>query len=286
MYKINYLNNLKIRKSDSNKGTYGKALIIGGSINYPGSIVIASSAALKCGAGYVCLGVNKSVYERVACINPEVIYEIFADDNFYDEKLLTKCLNYSSILFGNGIVNSKKEEALDYLISNYKGNLIIDAGGLDALKNIGLDKLKSSNAKIVLTPHLREFQRLFNVDITNKSAFDLKEKCKALAKDYNVVIDLKDCKSVITDGVNSYFIDNGNAGLAKAGSGDMLAGMIVSFAAYMNCSLLDIVSISHFIMNEACKSTSKSISLHSVTASDVIDKIGFTIKKYERIFGH
>ena len=164
MYKNNkFLDCLLIRKEDSNKGTYGKTIIIGGSINYPGSIVIASSAALKCGVGYVCLGVTKSVYNRVACVNPEVIYEVFEDDNFYDEKVLTKCLKYSSILFGNGIVDSKKEEALDFLLSNYKGKLIIDAGGLDALKNIGLNKLKESSAKIVLTPHLKEFERLLNI---------------------------------------------------------------------------------------------------------------------------
>lgn len=77
MYKNNkFLDYLLIRKEDSNKGTYGKTIIIGGSINYPGSIVIASSAALKCGVGYVCLGVTKSVYNRVACVNPEVIYEV------------------------------------------------------------------------------------------------------------------------------------------------------------------------------------------------------------------
>ena len=88
MYKNNkFLDYLLIRKEDSNKGTYGKTIIIGGSINYPGSIVIASSAALKCGVGYVCLGVTKSVYNRVACVNPEVIYEVFEDDNFYDEKV-------------------------------------------------------------------------------------------------------------------------------------------------------------------------------------------------------
>lgn len=230
MYKNNkFLDYLLIRKEDSNKGTYGKTIIIGGSINYPGSIVIASSAALKCGVGYVCLGVTKSVYNRVACVNPEVIYEVFEDDNFYDEKVLTKCLKYSSILFGNGIVDSKKEEALDFLLSNYKGKLIIDAGGLDALKNIGLNKLKESSAKIVLTPHLKEFERLFEVNVTNKHAIDLKDKCYSLAKEYNIVIDLKDHESIITDGVNSYLINNGNAGLAKAGSGDMLAGMIGKF---------------------------------------------------------
>ena len=79
-------------------------------------------------------------------------------------------------------------------------------------------------------------------------------------------------------------INNGNAGLAKAGSGDMLAGMIASFIAYMDCSLLDAVSMSHFLMNEACKLVSKlkSYSLHSITASDVIDTIGIVIRRYER----
>lgn len=120
--------------------------------------------------------------------------------------------------------------------------------------------------------------------MTNKHAIDLKDKCYSLAKEYNIVIDLKDHESIITDGVNSYLINNGNAGLAKAGSGDMLAGMIASFIAYIDCSLLDAVSMSHFLMNEACKLVSKlkSYSLHSITASDVIDTIGIVIRRYER----
>ena len=281
MQTINIFDYIKTRKAISNKGTYGKTLIIGGSTNYPGSIIIASSAALKCGAGYVCICTLEEVYKVIACTNPEVIYEVLKNNSFYDEEILSRCLNYTSILFGNGMVGSNKELALDYLLRNYRGKLIIDAGGFDVLKAIGLDKLKESKAKVILTPHLKEFSKLFDVDITNLYATDLKDICKNIASTYGVVIDLKDYKSIITDGVTSYLIDNGNAGLAKAGSGDMLAGMIASFIAYMDYPLVDVVYISHYIMNEAATLASKDISLHSLTASDVIKEIGVVIKKYE-----
>ena len=269
---------LETRKSESNKSTYGRLLIMGGSLSYPGSILIAASAALRTGVGYVALGVNEETYDVVSCKIPEVIYEIFK--TFKDKEKLESILKYDTICFGNGFTDKNSPFALDYLLSNYEGNLVIDATGLDTLKYVGLDKLKTTKAKVILTPHVGEFKRLFDVDI--REDFESRKLLvEGLCKDYNCTIDLKDHISVVSNGKDTYVVSNGSSGLAKAGSGDMLCGLVGGFITHIKKDPALVTYFAHSMMNEACNEVSKKMSLHSITASDVISKIGKVLRKYE-----
>lgn len=270
---------IKKREINANKGTYGKTLIIGGSLNYPGSILLAASGALKSGTGYVSLGVEKKLYPYIVCKIKEVIYEIFPSfNNKKTLNLITK--KYDSIVFGNGIENNRNsQKALIYLLKNYEKRILIDATGLDILKEIGFDLLKETKAQIVITPHLKEYSRLFDVNIVNKRAQDLSIEVKKNAKKYNITIVLKDSNSVITDGTSYYIITTGNSGLAHAGSGDVLSGFIGGILSYSKSSLADIAYFGHDIVSLTANYLSKEMSLHSMQPEDICNAIPIVLKK-------
>ena len=266
---------LKPRKKYANKGTYKRVLLIGGSLSYVGSILLCAEGALRSGAGYVTLGVTKEIYPYVAGKKEEVTYQLIDDLDVLSIKD-----NYASIVFGNGINNDEKmQKILLDLLSLYEGRLVIDATGLDALKTIGLDKLENSKAQVILTPHMGEFKRLFDVEIEGKRAKDLVSDLNALASKYKIVIVLKDSQSCISDGNKVYKVKSGNAGLAKAGSGDVLAGLIGGICAYSESSLFDIACAGHEILSGASDLLAEKISLHSFIASEVAKKIGIFLKE-------
>lgn len=273
------MNVLRRREEKANKGSYGKTIIIGGSISYPGSVLLASLGASKSGVGYVALGIEKNIYPIVAGKIFETIYEVFP--SFAHRKTLNKVINrYDSIVFGNGIENNKKtQKALRYILVNYDKKILIDATGLDILKNIGLDELNKSKAQIVITPHLKEFSRLFDVDINKKRAVDLSSEVKKLARKYNITIVLKDYNSVVTDGKSYYVVTSGNAGLAHAGSGDALSGFIGGLLAHSSSPIVDIAFYGHDIFSLSAEYASKNVSEHSLTPTDVCNAIGTVLKK-------
>lgn len=270
---------LKKRLDTANKGTYHKVLIIGGSFAYPGSILLAADGALDSGVGYVALGVEKKLYPIIACQIKEVIYEIFP--SFSNKKKLKEVLNkYSSICFGNGIEDDKEaKKALTYILQNYKNRLLIDATGLKILKEIGLDLLLKAHCEIMLTPHLKEFSYLTNINVENKRAKDISLEAKKFAKKYHVCLVLKDYESIITDGNGYYVITRGNSGLAHAGSGDVLAGFLSGLMAHSPASLVDIAYFGHDIFSYAADMVSKDISLHAMRPSDVAKMLRQTLKK-------
>ena len=112
-----------------------------------------------------------------------------------------------------------------YLLLNFKGNLVLDADALNSLSKYGVDVLKEKacNATI-LTPHIKEFSRLscLEIDEILNNSVDI---CRDFAKKYGVIVNLKNNVSVISDGEMAYLNINGNAGLAKGGSGDVLSGI-------------------------------------------------------------
>lgn len=268
------------RKIDANKATYGRTIIIGGSISYPGSILLAASACLKSGTGYVALGIEKKIYPYVVCKIKEVIYEVFP--SFNNKKKLKRIVQlYDSIVFGNGIENKKNtQKALNFILKYYTKKLIIDATGLEILKEIGLDKLKKTKAQVIITPHLKEYSRLFASSIDNKSAQDLSIQVKKYAKKYSICIVLKDYRSVITDGITYYVITSGNAGLAHAGTGDVLAGFLGGIASYSKAPLCDIAYFAHDIFSlTSAFLVKKEKSLHSIQPEDIINTLAIILKK-------
>lgn len=227
------------RDPQSNKSDYGRCLIIAGSKKYPGASFIATKFAELAGPGYVALAVPESIYQAaVTMISPNSIHEDFSlNDDFIWDNNLTSTLNvYNAILFGNGINASLSNVTfLENLLKYYEGNLVIDGTGLRLVAN-NKSLLENINprCKVLLTPHLGEAQALLNVAKKSRNVNDYVEEAKQFADKYGITILLKSYADVLVSPSNKLMSTEyvEIAGLAKAGSGDALAGLITGYLAY------------------------------------------------------
>ena len=217
----------KNRDKNANKGNFGACGILGGSINYTGSIKLAvlSWAAMCSGAGKCRVIVEKDLTNAII---PYLIEEtLWSLNNDLDKAIM----NLDSLAVGMGWgINFSNKEKLAYILKNYPGKLIIDADGLNILAN-NLELLNSTKAKIILTPHPKEFSHLTNTDIQNilKNPIDCAMK---FAKKYHLIVLLKGAKTIVADGSNYYEVNISVPGMATAGSGDVLSGILAGFMAY------------------------------------------------------
>ena len=221
------------RNPYSIKNDFGKTLIIAGSKMYPGAAFIATLFAELSGVGYVALAVPNSIYEAaINNVSFNVIHEMISEeDNFIFNQNIMK---YNSVLFGNGVqINDCNTKFLNDLIWQID-NLIIDASGITILsKNLELLNRKRDN-NILLTPHIGELKQLLNYESDSRNPDDYLELTKAFCLKYKVNILIKSYKSIL-------IMKNGDVyhskyepipALARAGSGDALAGYIAGLLAY------------------------------------------------------
>ncbi len=271
------------RTQNTNKGNYGKSAIVGGSRDFVGAAMLSANSltALKTGIGYSYLYVPRDLFPLYANKNPECIVSTFKDDNgflTYDEDALKKLLKFDSIGFGMGVgVSEDNYKILTYLLKNYKGKLLIDADGLNTLSKYGVEVLKKASCKVVLTPHVKEFSFLSGYS-TPEILQDGVAKAKAFAKKYGVTLALKSSVSIITDGKDVCLNVTGNSGLAKAGSGDVLSGLITGLNARID-DVFESAKVGCYILGKACEIATKKQNEYTVTASDVIACIGTAINK-------
>lgn len=270
---IKYL--FKKRNNDVNKGDFGKVGILGGSIKYSGAIKLAnmSLASLKSGCGLVKIIVPSEV---AICLIPNILEQtIYPYESLENIKDAIKDLDTLAIGMGWDNLDSYLE-IMDYILKNYKGKLIIDADGLNALVE-HLDLLKLSKAKIVLTPHLKEFSRLTNLSIKeierNKTNI-----CLNFAKENNVILLLKGHETIISDGVDTHLCVCGTPGMATSGSGDVLSGILAGMLAYNEYNLMT-VSASVMLNGLAGDIAEESSTDISMLASDTISNISMAIKR-------
>ena len=265
-------NYFKERKSNCNKGDFGKVGILGGSINYTGSIKLAyyGASAMRSGAGIVRLIIKKDIAKYVI---PNILEEtIFILENNLEESIK----NLDALAIGMGWQQTKEnEEILESILKNYKGKLVIDADGLNILAN-NLKWLKDSKAKIVLTPHIKEFSRLIKMDIEeiikNKEIY-----VKKFVNEYNVILLLKGETTIVVDKNDLYKVNKGCAGMATAGSGDVLSGILVGMLGYNDYNLLAVAAGAYLngLAGELAQSKNTDIAM---IASDTIKFIPDAIK--------
>ena len=230
------------RDKESHKGNFGIAGIWGGSKNYSGSIKLATlgAGALRGGCGVVRVIIPEAIAPFVAPSILEQTLYILPDQTISLEQLTEACDRLTSLAIGMGW--GKKEEnrvTLTSILATYQGNLIIDADGLNTLATMDLAILKTSQAHIVLTPHVKEFSRLTGVEVATILA-DPISYAKAFAKEYEVIVLLKGATTIVTDGNQVYLVDRGSPGMATAGSGDVLSGILSGMLAYQSYSLLTV----------------------------------------------
>lgn len=262
----------KCRDNNANKYDFGVVGLMGGSEKYSGSIKLASLglASLRSGCGLVRIIVSRNIVPYVA---PYLVEQtLFPFDNNIKEAI--DRLNVLAVGMGWGI-SAENEECLKYILNNFTGVLIIDADGLNILtSNLGL--LNFTKAKVVLTPHLKEFSRLINKDVA-----DIKENRKKyaleFAKKYGVILLLKGHETIVTDGDITYLVDVGSPGMATAGSGDVLSGILAGFLGYNEYNVLSVAAGAYLAGLAGSLATKKYTDI-AMIASDTIKYIPDAIK--------
>lgn len=211
----------KNRKKNSHKGDYGHTLVVGGSYGKIGSIVLSAKAALKAGAGLCSVYSPECGYEIIQTALPEAMVVIDSHKKHLSE--ITIDFEPDVICFGMGAgTHENSVIAFEKLLKKTKHPMLIDADGLNMLaKNKELLELLPERS--VLTPHPKELERLIGKwDNDNHKI----KKVQKFIKKYNVILVLKGAHSFIFSKEEIFINHSGNAGMATAGAGDVLSGII------------------------------------------------------------
>lgn len=217
-----------IRDPNSHKGDFGKIMLLCGSRGYTGAAALSAMSALRTGAGVAYLGVPESIYaiEAMKLLEP-VVFPLPDDDGMLSENaiepILTLLPKMDAVLIGPGLgVSVGTFLAVKAVLENAECPVVLDADGINVLFE-HKDILRERTAVTILTPHDGEFIR-----IGGRILDDRCESAAMLARDLGCIVLLKGHRTVITDGERAYINQTGNAGMATGGSGDVLAGIIVS----------------------------------------------------------
>lgn len=271
------------RKQESNKATYGKILNIAGSKFYQGAAALSSLSALKIGAGYLTLACPDCILNNIASQVPELTFlplrsynnESIAGDNALS--VAKKANEYNVISMGCGLTtNSSTIEFVDTLLNKIdpETKLVIDADAINALSILERSSLPKNS---ILTPHPKELSRLLNTSVENICENRVDSAILAAAKFKSIIL-LKGKDTVITDGNIVYINKTGNSGLAKAGSGDVLTG-IISGLISQGMTLLNASILGCFIHGLSADLAAKDLSEYSILATDLINYIPKAINK-------
>ncbi|MBE6534842.1 MAG: NAD(P)H-hydrate dehydratase [Ruminococcaceae bacterium] len=262
------------RKERSSKGDYGRILCVCGSVGMSGAAYLCAKACYRTGAGLVEIFTPEENRAILQSALPEAIITAYTEDNA-TELLLTSLEKANCVIAGCGLsVTPLSRKILSILLHNVnaeKTPLILDA---DALNLISRNpSFLRYIAGAIITPHPLEFSRL-----SGNSVSDILE-CPAplayeYAKKYSLICVLKDHNTIVTDGSDRLYINNtGNSGMATAGSGDVLAGIIAGLMAQNKEASLDIASLGVYIHGLCGDIAARHLSEYSLMASDIIDAL-------------
>ena len=260
---------MKKRKKFSHKGTFGNVLLISGSYGMMGAAVLSAKAALRAGSGLVTVHIPGSGYQIVQTALPEALISIDESDTVFSG--VPELSGFSAIGAGPGLgseVNTQR--ALNELLKKAKVPLVIDADGLNIL-SANKEWFNILPAGTILTPHPKEFERLAG---KTSSGYSTNQMQIWFAKKYKVIVVLKGAyTSVAMPDGSCYFNSTGNPGMATAGSGDVLTGIILSLLgqgySQSHAALLGV-----YLHGLAGDLVAAKRSEESLIASDIIENIG------------
>ena len=216
------------RDDFAHKGDFGKILLLCGSRGYTGAAALAAMGALRSGAGLVFLGVPESIYAIEAVKLTESIVFPLPDENGMLSgaavpQILERLPRMDAVLIGPGLGQSAGTlAAVKAVLERFDGPVVVDADGINILA-AHKDILRGRAVSTILTPHDGEFARLGGVIGNDRAA-----AAENMARQLGCIMLLKGHETVITDGVETYINHTGNPGMAVGGSGDVLAGILVS----------------------------------------------------------
>lgn len=311
------------RIRDSHKGTYGKVALLGGAVEYSGAIRLSAMAlaALKSGAGLSTVAIPRYLVPIVSQNILEVmIYPIDSTENeiIFNKENIDGLLEKVDVLTcGMGLGKSKgAHEIVYYIIENFKGKLVLDADALNILSE-NIDILSKAKCRIVLTPHMMEFKRLYDAAFVGSVVDDILssnvganptsvgastaspniERVKQFVTKYNITLLLKGPTTIVgasptpvgasiasPNSVGASFtspkiklVDRGTPGMSTAGSGDVLSGIITGLLGYIE-NEFDATVAAAFVNGLAGELAARDEGEISMTASDTVRHIAEAIK--------
>ena len=260
----------------SHKGSYGKLLILGGSVGYTGAPSLCARAAVRSGAGLVHLGVPESIYAITAVKNDEAMpFPLPDEDGKLTEEAAERLPEGMDVLaVGPGMGRSRGTiELTRRLVERAEIPLVIDADGLYALSQ-DMDVLKKARGPVLLTPHEMEFRRM-----GGRLEGDRVQNALDFAAEYGCALILKGhrCICAFPDG-EAYICTHGNPGMAKGGSGDVLTGMAAAFIGQLPFRQAVIAAaFLHGYAGDLCRD---SLGEYSMTAGDIIEVLPQAVKRW------
>lgn len=266
------------RDLNGNKGTFGKVLLIAGSKGMAGAAYFNAKAAYLSGAGLVQIYTHEDNRIILQQLLPEAIISTYET---FDKNELKSLIDWSDVLLiGSGLGKSDlSEKIFTYTMQYAKVPCVIDGDGLTILS----EKLSflENRKQVILTPHLKEMSRLLQCTVEEIQKNRI-EMIKDFVSRYPVVCAMKDARTLVAgEEKNIYINTTGNQSMAKAGAGDILAGITVGFLAQkMNCrKACETAVYVHGLCGDCAKDEKGS---YSVLANDLLDKIGYVMKKLEK----
>ena len=267
------------RRRDGNKGSNGKVLIVAGSRDISGACILAASAALRTGAGMVRIFTAVENAEAVKTLLPEALLDTYEDFEPIEDKLEDACRWSTQAVIGPGIGTAGKgSELVGAMLRDYDKSLVMDADALNLIAgDPDLYKLAQNyctgGKRLILTPHVGEFARLYKTDIRDVKEH-LTEYPKELAKRMHATVICKDARSMVADGNErvSYINVSGNDGMATAGSGDVLSGILGALLTY-DITGFEVACAGTYIHGRAGDEAADRLGRYAVAATDIVAAI-------------
>lgn len=273
-------NKMPGRVANSNKGTYGKVLVIAGSRGMSGAAYLAAKAAYITGSGLVRIYTEESNRQILQQLLPEAILTTYQEEEENPLAELESVLNWADVVcVGCGLGTSELSVTLMKRVLEMNENpCVLDADGLNILAANPEYMDKYLNQNYILTPHMKEMSRL-----TGKLVYEIIENRKDILKEfvnkYQVNVALKDSRTLVAGPEKPMFFNtSGNAAMAKAGSGDVLAGVITGILA-QGTSAYEASAIGVYLHGRGGDEAKEEHGAYSVLAQDIATGVGKVLKR-------
>ena len=267
---------LRVRGKFAHKGNFGHGLLVAGSKGMVGAAVLAAKSCLRSGIGLLTVHVPKIGYSIMQTAVAEAMCECDAEEDFFSSIEFKTLNKYNAVAIGSGLGKNKySAEGIKKLIGDFGGQIIFDA---DAINLLAENKtwLEFLSPQCIFTPHIKEFERLTR-PVSN--SFERMELQREFSMRHNCIVVLKGAHTCISSPQGDcYFNIGGNPGMATAGSGDVLTGIILALLA-QGYSSTQAAIIGVYLHGKAGDIALKQQSCESLIASDIVESLGKAFKE-------
>ena len=259
------------------KGSFGKILLLCGSLGFTGAAYLSAMGALRTGAGLTFLGVPESIYAIEAVkLNEPVVFPLPEEEGKLSTaaipEILKRLPNMDAVLVGPGLGQSKGTfEVVKAVLENAACPVVLDADGINVIA-AHRDIVRGRTAPTILTPHDGEFARL-----GGELGPDRMASARKLARELHCIMLLKGHETCITDGYTDYLNKTGNPGMAVGGSGDVLAGIIVSLLG-QHMQALEAAAVGAWLHGAAGDLCAEELGQYGMLPTDMLNKLPRLLK--------